>query len=93
MGTGTISGSVSFEVKPVFSCIAADRLQLQGSQGCLFEATANGEKAIALGDEEPLFYLEDDDEIVLDGWCCNAKGQVGLRFAECRGRIMPSTLL
>lgn len=68
-------------------------MQIQGSQGCLFEATANGTKAVPVGDNEALLYLEDNDEIILDAFCYNSKGEVRLRFAECRGRIKPSKLL
>ena len=34
-------------------------------------------------------YLEDGDEIILEGWCEDKNGTVVLGFAECRGRIVP----
>jgi fumarylacetoacetase len=32
-------------------------------------------------------YLEDGDEIILEGWCEDENGKSVLGFGECRGRI------
>jgi fumarylacetoacetase len=58
----------------------------EGTQGSLLELTVGGSKTLDVGGVERKF-LEDGDEVVLRGWCENAKGQrVG--FGDCRGNIM-----
>lgn len=79
IGTGTISGSGKNE--------KGDMCEL----GCLYEAERTKTPVMpkregANGDYEE-GYLEDGDEIVLDGWCEDAKGNVVVGFGECRGRI------
>jgi fumarylacetoacetase len=34
-------------------------------------------------------YLEDGDEIILEGWCEDKNGKAVLGFGECRGKIAP----
>ena len=57
-----------------------------GELGCLFEATQDGTRDLDLGDGERLAYLEDEDEIVLEGWCGAGEGRIG--FGECRGVLL-----
>jgi fumarylacetoacetase len=34
-------------------------------------------------------YLEDQDEVILEGWCRDKNGEVFLGFGECRGKVLP----
>jgi fumarylacetoacetase len=58
--------------------------------GCLFETTEAGTKSVTLDDGEKLKFLQDGDEVVLEGWCTDADGKVKLGFGECRGKITPA---
>jgi fumarylacetoacetase len=58
----------------------------EGELGCLFEATQDEGKPIELGNGERLGYLEDGDEVVLEGWCGEGENRVG--FGECRGMVL-----
>lgn len=78
IGTGTISGS------------GRDANGEKSELGCLYEAERTKTKVLPQGSgtyEEG--YLEDGDEIVLEGWCESADGAVVLGFGDCRGRILP----
>jgi fumarylacetoacetase len=46
---------------------------------------------VTLDGGENLKFLKDGDEIVLEGWCSDASGQMKLGFGECRGKIMPAS--
>ncbi|KAF2814482.1 fumarylacetoacetate hydrolase [Mytilinidion resinicola] len=61
----------------------------EGELGCLFEATQGGEKPIQFEDGASLGYLEDHDEVVLEGWC--GKGEDRIGFGECRGVLLPAS--
>ncbi|KAK0366618.1 hypothetical protein LTR94_002664 [Friedmanniomyces endolithicus] len=78
IGTGTISGSGKNE--------KGEKAEL----GCLYEAERTKTKVLpeSSGKYED-GYLEDRDEIILEGWCEDGKGGVALGFGECRGRILP----
>ena len=54
--------------------------------GCLFEATQDESKMIELGSGEKLGYLEDGDEVVLEGWCGEGENRIG--FGECKGMLL-----
>ena len=56
------------------------------SWGCLLEITRRGQEPIRLPNGEERRFLEDDDEIVLRGYCERA-GAVRIGFGECRGRV------
>lgn len=56
----------------------------------MFEATEDGTKPIALRDGQVLAYLEDGDEVVMEGWCAGDDGEQVLSFGECRGRVIPT---
>jgi fumarylacetoacetase len=79
IGTGTISGSGTNE--------KGEKAEL----GCLYEVEMtktpimpeSGESAYQPG------YLEDGDEIILEGWCEDKDGNAVLGFGECRGKIAP----
>lgn len=77
IGTGTISGSGTNE--------KGEKAEL----GCLFEAAQTKTKVLPTGSgqyEEG--YLDDDDEVILEGWCEDGSGKVVLGFGQCRGRIV-----
>lgn len=78
IGTGTISGS---ERNP-----KGEMAEL----GCLYEAERTKTQVLPRSDGpyQP-GYLEDGDEIMLEGYCEGADGQIALGFGECRGRIIP----
>lgn len=78
IGTGTISGSGTNE--------KGEKTEL----GCLFEAAQTKTHVLPEGNGQyENGYLEDGDEVVLEGWCEDEKGNVVLGFGECRGRIVP----
>jgi fumarylacetoacetase len=52
--------------------------------GCLFEATLDGAQAFVFDDGQKLAYLEDDDEIILEGWCEKTR----LGFGKCIGKVL-----
>ena len=54
--------------------------------GCLFEATLDGQQSFAFDDGQKLQYLEDGDEIILEGWC----GSKSVGLGQCIGKILPS---
>lgn len=80
MGTGTISGS------------GRDGEGRMVELGCLYEAQRTGTSVMPArseslrGYEEG--YLEDGDEVVLEGWCEDEEGKAVLGLGECRGRIV-----
>ncbi|KAK3639615.1 hypothetical protein LTR56_012400 [Elasticomyces elasticus] len=78
IGTGTISGAGKND--------KGEKAEL----GCLYEAERT--KTQVLPQSSGTYedgYLEDGDEIVLEGWCEDGKGGVAFGFGECRGRILP----
>lgn len=80
IGTGTISGAGVGE--------DGEKVEL----GCLYEHERTKTRIMpqaVSGSEYQDGYLEDGDEIVMDGWCEDAQGEVVLGFGECRGRILP----
>jgi fumarylacetoacetase len=55
----------------------------------LLELTANGAREINLGDGESRTYLEDGDEVVLNG-VAEAAGRRSIGFGPCTGVIVPA---
>ncbi|KAF1988010.1 fumarylacetoacetate hydrolase [Aulographum hederae CBS 113979] len=78
IGTGTISGS------------GTDSQGRKTELGCLYEAERTKTDVVPLENAKYNGYLEDGDEIVLEGWCEDAEGKVVLGFGECRGKILPA---
>lgn len=79
IGTGTISGS------------GVDEKGEKAELGCLYEVERTGTKSMPLQEQGSKYmegYLEDGDEVVMDGWCGDGSGGVMLGFGECRGRIV-----
>jgi len=78
IGTGTISGS------------GTDKDGAKVELGCLYEALQTKTQLLPQGSGKYAEgFLEDGDEIILEGWCEDASGAVKLAFGECRGRIAP----
>lgn len=79
IGTGTISGSGTNE-------------KGKSELGCLYEAAQTKTKLLPEGSTAYAEgYLEDGDEIILEGWCEDSNGTVKLGLGECRGTITPPT--
>ncbi|KAK3674837.1 hypothetical protein LTR78_005181 [Recurvomyces mirabilis] len=77
IGTGTISGAGRNG--------KGEKVEL----GCLYEAERTKTDVLPEGSGKYQDgYLEDGDEIILEGWCGGGNG-VALGFGECRGRILP----
>ena len=62
----------------------------QGSQGSLLELTRRGAEPLELGNGESRGFLQDDDEIVLEGRC-EREGFRAIGFGECRGAVLPAS--
>lgn len=78
IGTGTISGG------------GTDGEGRKTELGCLYEAVQTGTKVLPPGSGQYAEgYLEDGDEVVLEGWCEDASGKVKLALGECRGKVTP----
>ena len=59
------------------------------ARGCLLELTWRGRDPIELSTGETRRFLEDDDEVILRGWC-ERPGVARIGFGECRGTIVPA---
>ena len=59
-----------------------------GGQGCLYEATRNGQRHISLEHGGTRVYLEDGDEVELTAWAEGHGYRVG--FGTCTGKIVPA---
>ncbi|KAM3415552.1 Fumarylacetoacetase [Cercospora zeina] len=80
IGTGTISGS------------GRNEQGVMTELGCLYEAERTKTNTMPPKVTSSAYkegYLEDGDEIILEGWCENGEGNVTLGFGECRGKILP----
>jgi fumarylacetoacetase len=79
IGTGTISGSGRNE--------KGDKAEL----GCLYEARRTKTQVLPQSNGTPYEqgYLEDGDEVILEGWCEDGNGNTVLGIGECTGRILP----
>jgi fumarylacetoacetase len=56
------------------------------AMGCLLELTERGSKPVVLPNGEMRGFLEDEDEVILRGYCA-AEGAVRIGFGECRGTV------
>lgn len=59
--------------------------------GCLLERQLTRNKLLSLKNTS-LSYLQDGDEVVIEGWCKTAEGISLFGFGECRGIIAPPVL-
>lgn len=58
-------------------------------RGCLLERTWRGTEPIELPSGETRRFLEDGDEVIMNGYC-EREGFRRIGFGECRGRILPA---
>jgi len=56
---------------------------------CLLEITEGGKDPVQLPSGETRIYLEDGDEIEINGYC-HQDGFRSIGFGSCRGRIVPA---
>ncbi|HEV8495209.1 MAG TPA: fumarylacetoacetase [Gemmatimonadaceae bacterium] len=61
------------------------------SRGCLLERTWRGTEPLELPTGETRQFLEDNDEVVLRGFC-ERSGHPRIGFGECRGTVLPATM-
>jgi fumarylacetoacetase len=60
-----------------------------GSQGCLLELTAGGERPVMLGDGSRRSWLLDGDRVSIRGWCGSSGGPDWLSLGEVNGQVVP----
>lgn len=58
------------------------------NRGCLLEMTWRGTEPLRLPTGETRKFLEDGDEVILQGWC-EAPGFRRIGLGECRGVVLP----
>jgi fumarylacetoacetase len=63
-----------------------------GSQGSLLEITRRGAEPLKLPSGEERSFLEDGDEVTFSG-LCEREGLPRISLGECKGMIIPATLL
>jgi fumarylacetoacetase len=56
--------------------------------GALLELTEGGKNPITLPNGETRTFLQDDDEVILQGWC-EKPGAARIGFGECRAKVLP----
>jgi len=61
------------------------------SRGCLLERTWRGTEPLELPTGETRQFLEDNDEVILRGFC-ERSGHPRIGFGECRGTVLPATM-
>ncbi|KAE8383072.1 hypothetical protein BDV26DRAFT_287859 [Aspergillus bertholletiae] len=82
IGTGTLSSSA----KQATAGLEQASTGL-GRLGCIHELTAGGKKPVELADNLSLSWLEDNDEITLEGWAGEGNSRIG--FGQVVGRVNP----
>jgi fumarylacetoacetase len=60
----------------------------EDSRGCLLERTWRGQNPITLGDGTERKFLQDGDEVVINGWC-QRDGAQRIGFGSCAGVVHP----
>lgn len=60
----------------------------KSERGCLLEMTWRGTEPIELPSGETRRFLEDNDEVIMKGYC-EREGFRRIGFGECRGKILP----
>jgi fumarylacetoacetase len=63
----------------------------QTSRGCLLELTARGKNPVTLSTGEQRRFLEDGDEVILQGYC-EREGFRRIGLGSCRGTILPASV-
>ncbi|GEM45148.1 fumarylacetoacetase [Deinococcus cellulosilyticus] len=61
----------------------------QQNAGCLLEITMGGKDPLPLASGETRCFLEDGDQVVLQGWC-EKEGFARIGFGNCSGQVLPA---
>jgi fumarylacetoacetase len=75
-----------------------DEIQRTDSNGektglaCLVERSLPRTVLSALKENQVVF-LEDGDELIMEGWCVNKKNGARFGFGQCRGTVTPAVKL
>ncbi|OJJ88955.1 uncharacterized protein ASPGLDRAFT_62570 [Aspergillus glaucus CBS 516.65] len=72
--------------------ITSDRTNFKGEKdgiACLVERKAP-ENELSELKANGIEFLQDGDEVVMEGWCVNSRMGVKFGFGECRGKVLPS---
>ncbi|KAL2851379.1 2-hydroxyhepta-2,4-diene-1,7-dioate isomerase [Aspergillus pseudodeflectus] len=75
--------------------ISSDRRDSNGEKtglGCLLERMLP-QNQLSSTKADGVIYLEDGDEVVMEGWCRSARSGDWFGFGECRARILPALSL
>jgi fumarylacetoacetase len=56
----------------------------------LLELTQGGKVPLTLPDGQTRTFLQDGDEVTLQGWC-EKPGAARIGFGECQARVLPAT--
>ncbi|ODM23063.1 hypothetical protein SI65_00652 [Aspergillus cristatus] len=71
--------------------ITSDRTNSKGEKdgiACLIERKVP-ENELSELKTDGIQFLQDWDEVVMEGWCANSRAGVKFGFGECRGKILP----
>jgi fumarylacetoacetase len=60
-----------------------------GSEGCLLEIARRGASPVRLPNGETRAFLEDGDEVILNGFC-EREGFPRISLGKCRGTVLPA---
>lgn len=82
IGTGTLSSSAKQAGEDLEQASTG-----LGRLGCIHELTAGGKNPVRLANDLSLAWLQDNDEITLEGWAGKGNSRIG--FGQVVGRIAP----
>ncbi|KAB8263430.1 hypothetical protein BDV32DRAFT_136066 [Aspergillus pseudonomiae] len=82
IGTGTLSSSAKQASEDLDQASTG-----LGRLGCIHELTAGGKTPVQLANNVSLGWLEDNDEITMEGWVGEGNSRIG--FGQVTGRIAP----
>jgi fumarylacetoacetase len=58
------------------------------SYGSMLELAWSGQKPLKLADGTERSFIEDNDTVIMRGWCDNGKVRIG--FGEVRSKLLPA---
>ncbi|KAE8338248.1 hypothetical protein BDV24DRAFT_166452 [Aspergillus arachidicola] len=82
IGTGTLSSSAKQASEDLEQASTG-----LGRLGCIHELTAGGKNPVQLANDLSLAWLQDNDEITLEGWAGEGDSRIG--FGQVVGRVAP----
>ncbi|QMW41250.1 hypothetical protein G4B11_004574 [Aspergillus flavus] len=82
IGTGTLSSSAKQASEDLEQASTG-----LGRLGCIHELTAGGKNPVQLANDLSLVWLQDNDEIALEGWAGEGNSRIG--FGQVVGRVAP----